>query len=41
MLTANSNSLVPGEFVVGSAENLMTPEVANLKRVSYCIYERY
>ena len=43
MLTANfSNSLVPGGvFVVGSAENFMTPEVANLKRVSYCIYERY
>lgn len=41
-LTAKfSESLVPGGiFVVGSAENLMAPEAANLKRVSYCIYQR-
>ena len=36
-----SESLIPGGiFIVGSAENLMEPEVANLKRVSYCIYQR-
>ncbi|NMB46892.1 MAG: protein-glutamate O-methyltransferase CheR [Firmicutes bacterium] len=37
-----SQSLVPGGFfIVGSAENLLEPETANLKRVSYCIYQRY
>jgi len=43
MLTKKfSESLVVGGiFVVGSAENLLTPEVANLKRISYCIYQRY
>ncbi len=42
MLTGKfSKSLVSGGvFVVGSAENLMAPEAANLKRVSYCIYQR-
>lgn len=36
-----SESLIPGGiFVVGSAENLLEPEVANLKRFSYCIYQR-
>mgnify|MGYP001039489096 CR=1 FL=1 len=37
-----SESLVPGGiFVVGSAENLLEPELAHLKRISYCIYQRY
>ena len=36
-----SESLVPGGiFVVGSAENLMAPETADLKRGSYCIYQK-
>ncbi|HHV93119.1 MAG TPA: protein-glutamate O-methyltransferase CheR [Firmicutes bacterium] len=36
-----SDSLVSGGyFVVGNAENLLEPEMADLKRVSYCIYQR-
>ncbi len=36
-----SDSLVSGGyFIVGNAENLLEPEMADLKRVSYCIYQR-
>jgi len=36
-----SESLVSGGyFIVGNAENLLEPEMADLKRVSYCIYQR-
>lgn len=37
-----SESLIPGGiFIVGSAENLLDPESAQLQRISYCIYQRY
>lgn len=37
-----ARSLVAGGiFVIGSAENVMSPEKAHLKRISYCIYEKY
>ena len=36
-----SDSLVSGGyFVVGNAEYLLEPEMADLKRGSYCIYQR-